>query len=92
MLYDKNNITTLDGDWVTDFTMDFSNHFSVISSFVITSDPGITIVESEINPVTHNQIRIRITGGVKGSTYTVNCKVTSMTGEVRDMDLNLLIS
>jgi uncharacterized membrane-anchored protein len=82
----SNSTLKIDKDWVTDVTFDFSNQFDTVSSYLIYTVDNIILKGSKLSV---NKVVARVSGNNLKLNTTLNCKVTSSLGEVRDIDLSL---
>lgn len=73
---------------VQDYDIDFNEYLvsqsDTASSFVVSSDPGITIVNSSL---ISGKVKVFVSGGLDGEQYKVSATVTTTGGRVKQADI-----
>ena len=91
----KNTLLRKDPDSTLDYVFDWydnGNGFlgttDTISSAAFTATTGLTVSSSSNSTQTAT---VWISGGTVGQTYTVNCRMTSAAGRIKDASFKMLI-
>ena len=75
-------------DYDVDYTEWFSNRLDTPASFVLTNDPGITVVGSSRNG---NVVKAILSGGLAGEKYKITVRLTTTAGLVKEADFTVTV-
>jgi hypothetical protein len=80
-------------DYDVDLTDWLSARGDTISTYVITADPGLTLVQSAVIAGDDGSIKVKayFSGGTDGVTYHVTVKVTTSNSRVKEVDYRIRV-
>jgi len=75
-------------DYDVDYTEWFEDRIDSPASYVVTAEPGITIVSSTIDGMV---VKVVLSGGLHGEKYKITARLTSTAGLLKEADFTVTI-